>query len=105
MEEISEEDGGNISRRWRKYLEKMEEISREDGGNISRRWRKEQVDECGELPSMHCAQFWSPTTTFVAKIAKSRNLYCFANGTHCGPNLDGTWLQIRYHARFFPLRL
>ena len=70
MEEISEEDGGNISRRWRKYLEKMEEISREDGGNISRRWRKEQVDECGELPSMHCAQFWSPTTTFVEKLPK-----------------------------------
>ena len=70
MEELSQKDGGNISRRFRKYLEKMEKISREDGGNISRRWRKGQVDKCGELPSTHCAQFWSPTTTFVAKIAE-----------------------------------
>ena len=61
---------GKISRRWKKYLEKMEEISREDGGNISRRWRKGQVDKCGELPSMHCPQFWSPTTKSVAKIAE-----------------------------------
>ena len=40
MEEISGEDGGNISRRWRKYLEKVEQRSQEDRGNVSRRWRK-----------------------------------------------------------------
>ena len=97
MEERCREDGGNISRSWRKYLEKMEEISQEDGG-------KGRLINVGSCPQRIVHSFGHQRLHLLQKLLKSRNLYCFAKGTHCDPNLDGTWLQIRYHARFFPLR-
>ena len=85
IEKISREDGGNISRSWRKYLEKMEEISQEDGG-------KGRLINVGSCPQCIVHSFGHQRLHLLQKLLKSRNLYCFAKGTHCDPNLDGTWL-------------